>query len=565
MLSAHQPYKNYPDIIRAEAKNYNATVQFAGGVPAMCDGVTQGLPGMELSLFSRDQIAMSTAIALSHQMFDGAIYLGICDKIVPGLLIGALSFGQLPGIFIPAGPMTSGIANKDKARVRQLYAQGKVDEKTLLKSESLSYHSPGTCTFYGTANSNQMLMEIMGLQLPGSSFENPASELREPFTRAAVETLIKNINFQDSNNNIEVGKIIDAKSLINGVVGLLATGGSTNHTIHLIAIARAAGIIIDWQDMADLSDAIPLLCRVYPNGQADINHFHKAGGMAFLIQELLNAGFLHQDVLTVRGKGLDKFAESAVAKTSEIIATTQDTSGKTAAHISLKEIEWKKTRLVSKDETVIRSVDIPFSKDGGLKLLTGNIGRAVIKTSAVDPSHQKVTAPAKVFTCQDSMIKAFQDGELEKNFIAVVLFQGPKSNGMPELHKLTPLLGSLQDKGFKVALITDGRMSGASGKVPAAIHLSPEALDNGAIARLRDGDLITIDCTLNSLTVAVSEHELSRRAPLQKIDHSDQFGIGRELFATFRRAVSSAETGASIFDNEDRAPSQKLHQEVSNG
>ena len=565
MLSAHQPYKDYPEIIKSEAQNLNATVQFAGGVPAMCDGVTQGLPGMELSLFSRDHIAMATAIALSHQMFDGALYLGICDKIVPGLLIGALSFGHLPGIFVPAGPMTSGIANKDKARVRQLHAQGQVDDKTLLKSESLSYHSPGTCTFYGTANSNQMLVEIMGLQLPGSSFENPASELREPFTRAAVNQLIENIDFQESQHNIEVGKIVDTKSIVNGIVGLLATGGSTNHTLHLVAIARAAGIIIDWQDMADLSNAVPLLCRVYPNGQADINHFQNAGGMALLIQELLKEGFLHQDVLTVRGKGLDKFAQIAEARSSDIIASTKDTSGASAAKLPLNTISWNSKTLTSKDESVIRHIESPFSPNGGLKLLTGNLGRAVTKVSAVDEKHQLVSAPAKIFSSQEAMIAAFKRGELEQDFVAVVLFQGPKSNGMPELHKLTPILGSLQDKGFKVALVTDGRMSGASGKVPAAIHLSPEALDNGAIAKLRDGDLITLDCSKNQLSVNLTEQEISQRQSLKKSEFEDQTGIGRELFSVFRSSVSSAETGASIFAYQEQANLNQNYFEVSNG
>ena len=564
MLSAHQPYGDYPEIIREQARASGATSQFAGGVPAMCDGVTQGLPGMELSLFSRDHIAMSTAIALSHQMFDGALYLGICDKIVPGLLIGALAFGHLPGIFIPAGPMNSGIPNKDKARVRQLFAQGKVDKKTLLQSESLSYHSPGTCTFYGTANSNQMLMEIMGLQLPGSSFENPDSNLRDPMTRSAVKQLLKNINIESQSERIEVGKIIDAKAIVNGIVGLLATGGSTNHTIHLIAIARAAGIVINWQDMAELSEIVPLLCRVYPNGQADINHFHHAGGMAYLIQELLGAGFLHQDVTTVMGFGLDNFAMSPKLIESEVIATSSGSQSNSSVKNIQQKVRWEKVTLRSKNEEILRAPETPFSKNGGLKLLKGNLGRAVIKTSAVEKSHQKVIAPAKIFTTQEDLIEAFQNGSLNQDFVAVILFQGPKSNGMPELHKLTPILGSLQDKGFKVALVTDGRMSGASGKVPAAIHISPEAIDQGPIARLREGDQITIDCAKNQLSVNIDEATFNARTPLTKQNFSDQSGIGRELYKIFREKVSSAETGASVFDYSEVSYSDNNLSEVAN-
>ena len=564
MLSAHQPYNEYPEIIRDEARALGATSQFAGGVPAMCDGVTQGLPGMELSLFSRDHIAMSTAIALSHQMFDGALYLGICDKIVPGLLIGALSFGHLPGIFVPAGPMTSGIPNKDKARVRQLYAQGEVDKKTLLQSESLSYHSPGTCTFYGTANSNQMLMEIMGLQLPGSSFENPSSQLREPFTRGAVKQLLSNIKLGEQDESIEVGKIVDAKAIVNGIVGLLATGGSTNHTIHLVAIARAAGIIIDWQDMAELSDIVPLLCRVYPNGQADINHFHQAGGMAYLIQELLEAGYLHQDVTTVMGFGLDHFAKSPKLIESEVIATSADKESVSNMKNTQQKLRWENITLKSQNEEILRSPSNPFSRNGGLKLLQGNLGRAVIKTSAVDESHQIVAAPAKIFATQEALIADYQKGLLNQDFVAVVLFQGPKSNGMPELHKLTPILGSLQDKGFKVALVTDGRMSGASGKVPAAIHLSPEALDQGAISKLRDGDQIVLDCQRNLLAVEIDKQQFDARTPLTKQDFSDQVGIGRELFSVFRENVSSAETGASIFNYTTQNVSTNSLSEVAN-
>jgi len=518
MLSAHQPFKNFPDIIKEEVRKGGAVAQFAGGVPAMCDGVTQGRAGMELSLFSRDVIAMSTAIALSHDMFDGAFYLGVCDKIVPGLLIGALSFGHLPGIFVPAGPMTSGLPNAEKARVRQLYAEGKVGREELLAAESASYHSPGTCTFYGTANSNQMLMEIMGLHLPGSSFINPNTPMREAMTRAAAAQL---------KEAPALGEVIDERALVNGMVGLLVTGGSTNHTIHLMAIGRAAGVRLTWQDLAELSDVAPLLTRIYPNGLADVNHFHAAGGMAFLMRELRDAGLLHDDVNTIMGPGLDSYTKEAVMNEMHIV--------------------WQEGPHASHNENILRPVAAPFSADGGMKLLSGNIGRAVIKTSAVKEGHRKIKAPAIVFPSQGDMLLAYEKGELERDFVAVVRFQGPKSNGMPELHKLTPSLGVLQDKGFKVALVTDGRMSGASGKVPAAIHLSPEALEGGPIGLIRDGDMIELDAMAGKLILHVPEDELQSRVPATAEHAASHTGMGRELFSAFRNTVGSAETGASVF------------------
>ncbi|PCI49287.1 MAG: phosphogluconate dehydratase [Alphaproteobacteria bacterium] len=519
MLSAHQPFQHFPDIIRQEARKQGAIVQFAGGVPAMCDGVTQGRAGMELSLFSRDVIAMATAIALSHDMFDGVFYLGVCDKIVPGLLLGALSFGHLPGIFVPAGPMTSGLPNGEKARIRQLYAEGKIAREELLKAESQSYHSPGTCTFYGTANSNQMLMEIMGLHLPGSSFINPGTEMRDAMTRAAVAQM---------REAPALGEIIDEKALVNGMVGLLATGGSTNHTLHLMAIGHAAGVQLNWQDLADLSDVVPLLTRIYPNGLADINHFQAAGGMAYLMKELKDAGLLHDDVMTVMGPGLLAYTKDAFLEEGRIV--WQDGSGE------------------SHDKHILRPVSAPFSPDGGMKLLKGNLGRGVIKTSAVLDRHRKIIAPAIVFHAQDEMLAAYEKGELEKDFVAVVRFQGPKANGMPELHKLTPSLGVLQDKGYKVALITDGRMSGASGKVPAAIHLTPEALEGGPIGLIQDGDMIELDAMSGVLRLHVPADELQGRTPAKADLTSGHSGMGRELFGAFRRVVGSAETGAGIFD-----------------
>lgn len=544
MLSAHQPYASFPELIKQTAISIGATAQVAGGVPAMCDGVTQGRAGMELSLFSRDHIAMSTAIALSHDMFDGAIYLGICDKIVPGMLIGALSFGHLPGIFIPAGPMSTGISNQKKAQVRQEFARGKVSKQTLLKAESESYHSPGTCTFYGTANSNQMLMEIMGLQLPGSSFEHPQSPLREPLTSYAVKQLLKNISGQDINTRL--CDIVDVKSIVNATVGLLATGGSTNHTIHLVAIAKAAGIILTWQDMAELSEIVPLLTRIYPNGSADVNDFHKAGGMRYLINHLLNDGLLHNDVVTVMGKGgLENYCLQPLPKKSTIIAKTKDTSGSSFANKTPNEIRYVATEIITSDNQVLRSTKSPFAKTGGLKLLSGNLGKAIIKSSAVASKHQKISAPAVVFQSQQALINAFEDQQLNRDFIAVIIFQGPRSNGMPELHKLTPILGSLQDQGYKVALVTDGRMSGASGKIPAAIHLTPEAINGGPISKIKNGDIIQLDCCANKLNLQVSDNELSQRTPVNKSDLSDQYGTGREMFSWMRTSVSSAEKGAS--------------------
>ncbi len=545
MLSAHHPYANYPEIIKSAARKYGATAQVAGGVPAMCDGVTQGQSGMELSLFSRDNIAMSTAIALSHDMFDGAAFLGICDKIVPGLLIGALSFGHLPGIFIPAGPMGSGIPNKEKARIRQEFAKGNISKTELLKAESQSYHSAGTCTFYGTANSNQMLMEIMGLQLPGSSFEHPISKLRTPLTQHAINKLL---NLIGSDKKCAIGEIVSCKTIVNAVVGLLATGGSTNHTIHLIAIAKAAGIKLTWQDFAEISAVVPLVCRVYPNGEADINHFHAEGGMSFLISELLNNGFLHNDVSTILGKeGLIEYALQPSLKQNQTIALSADTSGRSPAKKPENTINYVTRIKAEPNNSILRSPLKPFSKDGGLRLLNGNIGKAIIKTSAVASEHQSVTAPAVVFQSQNEFAKAFERGELNKDFVAVLIFQGPQSNGMPELHKLTPLLGSLQDQGRKVALVTDGRMSGASGKVPCAIHLVPEAINGGFIGRLKDNDIITIDCTKNELRVHLTKDELDKRHNIKKNDEFDGIGVGRELFSIFRNNVNPADEGASIF------------------
>ncbi|MBB3047930.1 phosphogluconate dehydratase [Litorivivens lipolytica] len=525
MLSAHQPFKTYPDQIKQAAREVGAVAQFAGGVPAMCDGVTQGREGMELSLFSRDTIAMATAVALSHDMFDGTLALGVCDKIVPGLAIGALAFGHLPTVFVPAGPMESGLPNAEKGRIRQLYAEGKVGRKELLEAESQSYHSAGTCTFYGTANSNQMLMEIMGMQLPGSSFINPGTPLREALTRAAVMRL--NEISPLSPDFLPLGEMIDEKSIVNGIIGLLATGGSTNHTIHLVAIARAAGVVIDWQDMADLSAVVPLLCRIYPNGLADVNHFQAAGGMALLIRELLDNGLLHEDVKTIAGDGgMRRYCEEPFLK----------------EHGS---VEWQEGPASSLDAEVVASCAKPFSREGGLRLMQGNLGRSVIKTSAVKPEHRVVRAPAVVFEDQNEVKERFDAGELDRDFIAVVRFQGPKANGMPELHKLTPVLGVLQDRGFKVALVTDGRMSGASGKVPAAIHLIPEALDGGPITSLQDGDMIELDAEQGILRV-VDDAALKRESASYQGGH--QQGMGRELFAGFRKLVSNAEAGASVLE-----------------
>jgi phosphogluconate dehydratase len=525
MLSAHQPYQFYPDIIKEAARSIGATAQVAGGVPAMCDGVTQGQPGMDLSLFSRDVIAMSTAIALSHNMFDAAVYLGICDKIVPGLLIGALTFGHLPAVFIPAGPMPSGIPNDEKSKVRQLYMEGKVGRAELLEAESKSYHSAGTCTFYGTANSNQMLMEIMGLHLPGASFVNPGTPLRDALTKEATVRALSLTAL--GNDYTPVGHVIDEKAIVNGLVGLHATGGSTNHTMHLIAIAAAAGLQVTWDDMSDLSDATPLLARVYPNGVADVNHFHAAGGMGFLIQELLESGHLHEDVKTVWGNGLSGYKVEA------------------------KLIEEKLTFEPSPKESalpkVLTKVATPFQPSGGLKLLTGNLGRSVIKVSAVKPEHRVVEAPARVFHGQEGLQAAFKAGELTGDMIAVVRFSGPRALGMPELHKLTPSLGILQDRGFKVALLTDGRMSGASGKVPAAIHMTPEAMDGGPISKIRDGDMIRLDANEGTLTFLGDEKEFFSRTPATEDLRPQHFGMGRELFAGMRSLVGVADRGASVF------------------
>ncbi|TMO97465.1 phosphogluconate dehydratase [Pseudoalteromonas sp. S3260] len=536
MLSAHVPYKEYPDLIKSIATKFDATAQVAGGVPAMCDGVTQGRDGMELSLFSRDVIAMSTAVSLSHDVFDGVFCLGVCDKIVPGLLIGALSFGHLPVYFLPAGPMQSGIPNKDKARVRQKFAQGLVSREELLEAESASYHSAGTCTFYGTANSNQMLMEIMGLHLPGSSFINPYTELRDGLTGNAVETMLKQLT--ENNDGPCLADVISEKTIINGLVGLLSTGGSTNHAIHIVAIAKAAGIQVTWKDMSDLSAVVPLLTRIYPNGSADVNHFQAAGGMGFLMRELAGAGYLHTDVTTILGEGLAPYmCEPLLDKDDNLIMSDANGPSK---------VKWVACPENSHDEEVLRPVSNPFSKQGGLQLLTGNLGKAVIKVSAVAESHQVVSAPAKVFSSQGELQDAYSRGELNQDFIAVLKEQGPKAKGMPELHKLTPVMATLQDQGYKVAIVTDGRMSGASGKVPAAIHLAPEAVEGGIIAKIHEGDIVTLDAPNGILKLHVSDEELAQREP-QISQASQTFGTGRELFTGFRNIVSSADLGASAF------------------
>ena len=524
MVSAHQPLQIFPTWIKEEALKHGATAQFAGGTPAMCDGITQGYTGMELSLFSRDVIAMSTAVALSHQMFDAALYLGVCDKIVPGLLIGALSFGHLPAIFVPAGPMTSGISNDEKAKTRQLFAEGKVGRDALLESEMASYHSPGTCTFYGTANSNQMMMEMMGLHMPNTAFVNPNTPMREALTRAAAAHIATAVRH---NTILPVGEMVSEKSIVNAIVGLMATGGSTNHTMHVVAFARAAGIIVNWDDFNEISDIIPLLTRVYPNGKADVNHFAAAGGLAFVIRELLDAGLMHEDVDTVVGHGMRAYTKEPFM-----------IEGK---------LEWRDAAAQSGDDNVIRTAANPFSADGGLRLMKGNIGRSVIKVSAVAPEHRVIEAPAIVFDDQRDVLAAFDRGELERDFIAVVRFQGPKSNGMPELHKLTPPLSILQSRGFKVALVTDGRMSGASGKVPAAIHMSPEALLGGAIGKIRTGDLIRFDAEKGELDVLINEAEWLAREHAHADLRKNAHGTGRELFAGFRSLSSSAETGAMSF------------------
>jgi phosphogluconate dehydratase len=522
MLSAHQPYERYPPLIRAAAREAGAVAQFAGGVPAMCDGVTQGTASMELSLFSRDVIAMSTAIALSHNMFDAALLLGICDKIVPGLFIGAMAFGHLPMVFVPSGPMASGLSNPEKSRIRNLYAQGLATRDELLAAEAASYHDVGTCTFYGTANSNQMLMEIMGLHLPGAAFVNPNTPLRDALTRAATARVAQLTSL--GSNYLPVGRLIDERSIVNGIVGLLATGGSTNHTLHLVAMAYAAGICINWDDFSELSHVVPLLARVYPNGKADINHFHAAGGMGFLTRALLGAGLLHADVATVAGAGLAAYCQEPWLSPGGLV--------------------WRDAPAESRDRDVLRPASDPFSADGGLRVLSGNLGRAVIKVSAVRPEHQVVEAPALVFDDQQAVLEAFKAGKLARDAVVVVQFQGPRANGMPELHKLTPALSVLQQQGHRVALVTDGRMSGASGVVPAAIHVTPESLCGGPLSRVRDGDIIRLDATTGQLEVMVSAEVLANRSNAVAPHREPAESSGRELFSSFRGLATDAESGA---------------------
>ena len=526
MLSAHQPFATYPSLIKRILNFHEATAQVAGGVPAMCDGVTQSQPGMELSLFSRDTIAMSSAIALSHNMFDGAVMLGVCDKIVPGMFIGAMNFGHLPVVFAPAGPMPSGISNAKKAEIRQEFANGEVGTDELLKAESASYHAAGTCTFYGTANSNQMLMEIMGLHLPGSSFVNANTPLRDALTEASTLKLLEFSPLGD--NYLPIAQLIDEKSFVNAIVGLLATGGSTNHTIHLIAMARACGIVLTWDDFDALSKITPLLCRMYPNGSADVNHFHAAGGMPVVIAQLLSVGLLHEDVHTLMGKGLHNYLQEP--------------------YLEDNKLKFRASHGESTNKDVISDIATPFDHEGGLRVLDGNLGRSIIKTSALKHEYRVITAPAKVFLSQEALKEAFAKGELERDFVAVLPYQGPKANGMPELHGLLPSMGALQDRGFKVAIVTDGRMSGASGKVPSAIHLCPEAKDGGAICKIQDGDMITLDCNNGTLQVAVNEDTLNNH--FCKIDGlpNSSSGVGRELFSLMRERVNSAEEGACSFE-----------------
>ena len=521
MLSAHQPYGRYPEQMKIFAREVGATAQVAGAVPAMCDGVTQGQDSMELSLFSRDVIAMATAVGLSHGMFESVAMLGICDKIVPGLLIGALRFGHLPTILVPAGPMPSGLANKEKQRVRQLYAEGKVGRAELLEAEAASYHGAGTCTFYGTANSNQMMMEVMGLHIPGAAFINPGNKLRTELTRAAVHRLSE-IGW-DGDDYRPLGLCVDEKAIVNACVGLLATGGSTNHALHIPAIARAAGIVIDWEDLDQLSAVVPLIARVYPNGSGDVNHFHAAGGIGYVIRELIDAGLLHRDIMTVAGQDLADYGREPMLEDDRLV--------------------WRDAPAVTADDTMLRPPSAPFSPDGGMRLVTGNLGRATFKTSAVDPARWTIEAPVRVFHEQNDVLAAFKAGELDRDVIVVIRFQGPAANGMPELHKLTPPLGVLQDKGFNVALVTDGRMSGASGKVPAAIHLSPEAARGGAIGKLQDGDVVRLCGNSGTLSVLVDDSEWAGRAPAPTpVAH---MGTGRELFAMMRATADEAEKGGS--------------------
>ena len=535
MLSAHQPFEHYPALVRMAARHAGGSAQVAGGVPAMCDGVTQGRAGMELSLFSRDTIALATAVALSHDMFDAALLMGVCDKIVPGLLIGALSFGHLPVLFVPAGPMPSGLPNREKAAVRQRYAEGKASREELLDAEARSYHAPGTCTFYGTANSNQMMMEVMGLHMPGTAFVNPGSPLRDALTVAATEQALRisalagdATDDADAPGYRPLARTVDEKAIVNAMVGLAATGGSTNHAIHLVAMARAAGIVIDWDDLDALSRVTPLLARIYPNGGADVNHFHAAGGMGFAIRELLDAGLLHPDIACVHGGDL---------RWQMLEPWLDDLA-----------LRWRQPPQASLDPDVLRGVAAPFDSEGGLRRLDGNLGRAIVKVSAVAPEHRAITAPAKVFESQDAVLAAFAAGALEGDFVAVVRGQGPRANGMPELHKLTPTLGVLQDRGQRIALLTDGRMSGASGKVLAAIHLTPEAAAGGAIARLRDGDLVHIDAEAGALDVRVDEDEWQARVPVFARGEGSHSGMGRELFALMRKQAGTAEEGAcSLF------------------
>lgn len=522
MLSAHQPYETYPALLRNALRAFGATGQVAGGVPAMCDGVTQGEPGMELSLHSRDVIAMATAIALSHNMFDAALCLGICDKIVPGLLMGAMRFGHLPVVFVPAGPMPTGLSNTEKTRVREQYAQGLVGREALLDAESKSYHSPGTCTFYGTANTNQILLEAMGLQLPGASFVNPGTPLREALTVQAAEQAARLARSGQGS----MDSIFDERALINALVLLLATGGSTNLTLHLVAIGQTAGLQLNWDDMAELSRVVPTLARVYPNGKADINQFHAAGGTAWMFRQLLEAGLLHEDVQTVAGPGLERYTREPVLREGKLV--------------------WQDGPEASLDDSILRSWQSPFSADGGLRLVTGPLGRGVIKVSAVAEEHRQVTAPCRVFDSQEAFMQAFEAGSMAGDMIAVVRFQGPSANGMPELHKLTPYLGVLQERGFRVALVTDGRMSGASGKVPAVIHLTPEAAHGGLLGRLRDGDMLHLDAQAGTLELDISQKELEAREPAVLVDPIRR-GMGRELFAFMRSTLSSAEQGGSSF------------------
>jgi len=529
MLSAHKPYESYPQIIRQAAAKFGATAQVAGGVPAMCDGVTQGEAGMELSLFSRDNIAMGAAIGLSHDVFDGAVLLGICDKIVPGLLIGALHFGHLPAIFIPAGPMSTGIDNTSKSKVREEYAQGNIGRDELLDSESAAYHGEGTCTFYGTANSNQMLMEAMGLHVPGAAFVHPYDGIRKELTIEAVRLIIENIKNKET---VSIGELVDERVIINAMSALLATGGSTNHLIHWVAIARAAGILIDWTDFHDLAKSVPLLASVYPNGKADVNEFQKAGGPAFVIRELIQGGCMYPDVITSSFGGIAEYAKQP--------------------SLSNGKLSWNDLPKESGDESVVRGIDNPFNESGGLRLLKGNIGRSVIKISAVPEDKHIIEAPALIFNSQEELLLAFDDEKLDQDFIAVIRFQGPKANGMPELHKLTPPLSVIQNKGFTVAIVTDGRMSGASGKIPAAIHMSPEAAAGGSIAKIREGDILRLNAVVGSLNVLVDNAEWDKRKPeeiskAQKINNGH--GIGRELFGNMRKNVLSAEEGAVTWIN----------------